>query len=84
MNPKFYRYSGASLVPCVHYTEKYLYSVITDRAKSFKRKISDTVIKNLLKSNKPSLIVMRDIVPQGRKSECRSVAMEGSHQLCLA
>lgn len=33
-NPNFYRYSGGSVVVCVLYTHKYLYSVITGRAKS--------------------------------------------------
>lgn len=83
INPKFYRYSGGSLVPCVRCTQKYLQNVVTERAKSVKRKISAIVIKELLKSKKPSLIGMRDVVPQGRKSECRSMAVKGSHQLCL-
>lgn len=77
INPKFYRYSGGSLVPCVCCTQKYLHSVITERAKSVKRKISAIVIKELLKSKKPSLIGMRDVVPWGRKSECRSMAVKG-------
>lgn len=84
INPNFYRYSGGSVVPCVHYTHKYPHGVITERPKSFKGKISAMVTKELLKNKKPSPIAMRDVIPGGRKSECRSMAMEGSHQQCLA
>lgn len=38
------------------------------------------VIKELLKNKKPSPIAVRDVIPRGRKSECRSMATEGSHQ----
>lgn len=34
INPNFYRYSGGSVVLCVHYTHKYLYGIITGKAKS--------------------------------------------------
>lgn len=58
INPNFYRYCGGSAVPCVHYTHKYPHGVITERAKSVKGKIAATVIKELLKNEKPSPIAI--------------------------
>ena len=63
---------------------KYPHGVITERAKPVKGKIKAMVIKKLLKNKKPSPTAMRDVIPRGSKSECRSTAMEGSHQRCLA